>query len=303
LAGAVVGLDRSSIVALTGAAVAAGSFATNGHTRAGSNATLATLADLSHLWVTAVWAGGLVLLAVLLRARRAEADRTDTITIVGRFSDLATFAIVLVGVTGGFLAWDQVRSLDALTSTGYGRLLIAKVALVAWVALLGAYNHFRLVPALTRGKTAAALAQLWTTLRLEVLTLAVVVAITSVLVVVTPARTSAEGGVVERIVTLDEAGSLQITVAPARVGRNTIHLYLFDPDGRPADIADEVSLVLELPSAGLGPIARDAFRAGPAHFQLDTDDLAVAGTWTIDVQARVDRFTEVTGSAEVPIAP
>ena len=44
-------------------------------------------------------------------------------------------------------------------------------------------------------------------------------------------------------------------------------------------------------------------RAGPAHFQLDGDDLAVAGDWTIEVQARIDRFTEEAGTAEVPIAP
>ena len=127
-------------------------------------------------------------------------------------------------------------------------------------------------------------------------------AITSVLVVVTPARTAAEGGVVERVVELDEAGSVQITVAPAQAGFNQIHLYLFDPDGRPADIAEEVTLVMSLPAADLGPITASAFRAGPAHFQLDTEDLAVGGTWTMEVRARIDRFTEATGSTEIPIA-
>jgi hypothetical protein len=43
-------------------------------------------------------------------------------------------------------------------------------------------------------------------------------------------------------------------------------------------------------------------RAGPAHLQLDGDDLAVAGTWTIEVTARLDRFTEATGTLEVPVA-
>ena len=89
-----------------------------------------------------------MLLWQLLRARREEADRTDTVRVVGRFSTVATAAVVLVGVTGGVLSWLEVGSLDALTSTGYGQLLIAKVLLVAWIAALGAYNHFRLVPAL-----------------------------------------------------------------------------------------------------------------------------------------------------------
>ena len=91
-------------------------------------------------------------------------------------------------------------------------------------------------------------------------------------------------------------------MAPAQVGPNTIHLYLFDPDGRPADIAETITLELSLPVADLGPITREATRAGPAHFQLDTSDLAVAGDWTLEVHARVDRFTEATGTAEVPVA-
>jgi copper transport protein len=123
-----------------------------------------------------------------------------------------------------------------------------------------------------------------------------------VLVVVTPGRAGSEGGVVEEVVPLDDAGTVQVTVSPARAGTNQIHLYLFDPDGRPADIAESITLALSLPSAQLGPIEREAVRAGPAHFQLDGDDLAVGGTWTIEVQARLDRFTEATGTIEVPVA-
>jgi hypothetical protein len=59
---------------------------------------------------------------------------------------------------------------------------------------------------------------------------------------------------------------------------------------------------MSLPAADLGPITRETLRAGPAHFQLDGDDLAVAGTWTIEIQARIDRFTEEAGVTEVPIA-
>jgi copper transport protein len=299
----VVAIERVPWLALLGAAMAAGSFASSGHTRAGDHVALATASDLSHLWVVAAWGGGLTLLWRTLHARRGEADPTGTIELVGRFSVLATASVVLVGLTGAALGWTQVGTLDALTSTTYGRLLLAKVALVAWVAALGAYNHFRLVPALTRGKATAALSQLWTTVRLEVLVAGLAVALTSVLVVVTPADTAARPGVVERMVALGDAGSVQVTVAPARAGFNQIHLYLFDPDGRPAEIAESLELRLSLPEAAVGPIARDAVRAGPAHFQLDSDDLAVAGTWSLEVVARVERFTEATGATEIPIAP
>lgn len=304
LAVAVATVERQRVLALVGAVVAATSFATNGHTRAGSTSTLATMADATHLIVTATWGAGLVLLLVCLRQRRAAGpdEQAGTVALIGRVSTLATITVLAVGVSGVVLSWSEVRTLDAVTGSGYGRLLLVKVAVVGLIAGLGAYNHFRLVPALTRGKTTAALAQLWTTLRLEVLALAVVVGLTAVLVVVTPGRTSAEGGVVEEVVTLDDAGTVQITISPAKAGVNQIHLYLFDPDGRPAEIAETITLQLSLPAAQLGPLVREAVRAGPAHFQLDGDDLAVGGLWTIEIQARVDRFTEATATVEVQVA-
>ena len=170
------------------------------------------------------------------------------------------------------------------------------------VAALGAYNHLRLVPALTQGKATAALA---------------------------PALDDAPPGGARprrrgrrhRRARGGDAGAdrgrgrrggahrrarrRRLRAAhgrPGPAGFNQIHLYLFDPDGRPAEIAESVTLVLSLPSAELGPISREASAAGPAHLQLDGNDLAVAGTWTIEVRARIDRFTEATGTAEVPIA-
>ena len=124
------GSSRSTVLALAGAAVAAGSFATNGHTRAGSNATLATLADLSHLWVVAVWAGGLVLL--WQRAARPPRWRPTTAPTPSASSVASPTSQRSRSCSSGSPApcWRGTRCgrLDALTSTGYGRLLLAKVA-------------------------------------------------------------------------------------------------------------------------------------------------------------------------------
>jgi hypothetical protein len=168
---------------------------------------------------------------------------------VRRYSALATASVLAVGITGSVLAWSEIRSLDALTSTGYGQLFLVKLGAVALVAALGAYNHLRLVPALG-----------------------------------------------------EHVGSVQLVVAPARAGSNQIHLYTFDPDGRPVALADSLDLELELPAADLGPLARTATRAGPAHFQLNGGDLAVGGEWSITVRIRIDRFTEASGTVQIPIA-
>jgi copper transport protein len=297
-------VNRSRRLGVVGALVAATSFAATGHTRAGSTAAMSTLADGAHLVAAAVWGGGLLLLWWTLRARgrQDDADPVATATLVARFSDLATVSIVAVGVAGAALAWSQVRALDALTDTRYGLFLIAKLAAVLGLSVMGAYNHFRLVPAMRRGATTSALVLLRQTLRLEVAGLVAVLALTSVLVVTTPARDSLGGGVVERVVQLGDAGSVQVVVSPAATGRNDLHLYTYDPSGRTADIAESITVELALPVAQLGPIDRAATRAGPAHFQLVTDDFAVGGTWQVTIRARVDRFDEATGTVTIPIA-
>jgi copper transport protein len=220
-----------------------------------------------------------------------------------RFSSIATVGVVAAGVTGAFLGWNEVRSVHGLTSTTYGRLLLAQVAAGAVVAGLGADNHHRLLPAMQQGKANAALARMRSVARSEAVVLLAVVALTSVLVLKTPARTLEQGGPVEKIVQLSQGkGSVQLVVSPARAGFNQIHIYTFDPEGRPAELADTVELELSLPSADIGPLVRTATRAGPAHAQLDGSDLAVAGRWQITVRIRIDRFTEVTGSTEVQVA-
>jgi copper transport protein len=270
----------------------------------------ATVADAVHLLAAAAWGGGLVLLwlAVGARRRRGADEQPDAApddragALVTRFSRVATAAVATVALSGLVLTWSQVGSLSGLSTTGYGWLLLSKVSLVVAIGVLALYNHLRLVPALRQGKVAAALAQLRTTLRLEVLVLVPIVALTAVLVVVTPARSELDRGLVEETVALGDAGSVQITVSPARAGFNQIHLYLFDPDGRPAEIAESITVELSLPAAQIGPIAREATRAGPAHLQLDGSDLAVGGTWEVVLRARIDRFTEATGTVEIPVA-
>ena len=323
----VIGVRLDASIAGLGALVAAGSFAITGHNRASDVvAAAATISDAVHLWAAAAWFGGLVLLPVALRRVQATprdlgsasgALATDTgrdeglaealrlrqnREIVRRFSNLAAVAVVAVAMAGGMLAWIEVRSIDALTSTDYGALLIAKVGVVALAVGLAIYNNRILAPPIRDGR-GGRVPTLRKVATLEALLLAVVLGMTAILVQVTPARTADRDRVVEEVVALGDAGSVQVIVDPARAGQNVIHLYTLDPDGVPEDLAEEVSVSAELPSADLGPLRADARRAGPSHFQVDEDVFPAAGTWQLTVRARLDRFTEESATLDVPIAP
>ena len=286
-------------VILVAAAVAAGGFAITGHTATTDPRWLVSVTDAVHACAGAVWFGGLIGLAVVLRARRADPAGTGAASVVARFSGTAAIALVVVAAAGVTLSWTQVRSLDALTSTTYGRLLMTKVAIVAVVAAIGAWNRYRLVPAIESAPKAAT-SRLRRTVAAEALAIVVAVGLTAVLVQVTPARAALATPFSDTVPLGD--GTVNVVVDPAKVGPTSIHLYLLDASGRPFE-PESVTLDLSLESAGIGPLEREPFVAGPGHFQLDTNDLTIAGTWTIGVEARIDRFDQATAEVEVPIRP
>jgi copper transport protein len=299
LAVLVVGRDRR-IYAFVGAALACGGFAFSGHTRSTDAEALAVTADIAHVLAAGVWFGGLVLLAFTLRDRRVAGDSASGADVVSRFSQLAAITIVVLTAAGLALTWSEVRALHALTSTTYGWTLLAKVGVAALVGLVALYNRYRLVPAVQKAEAPRAWGLLGRTLRVEALGLVVVLAITAALVNVTPARSAAGiGEIFSGDIDLGDAGSVNVVVDPAQTGFNQIHLYFYDADGRPADIADEVVLNLSLPAADIGPIRREPVRAGPNHFQLDGNDLVTGGRWIIEVVAAISRFESASGEVEV----
>ena len=108
-------------------------------------------ADIFHLFAAAIWMGGLVSLVLLLSA--AGRDETDAgLSFAGaatrRFSAMGTVIVVVVFATGIVNAWILVGSWHALIVTGYGRLLILKLALFAIMLLIAAANRFWLAPRL-----------------------------------------------------------------------------------------------------------------------------------------------------------
>ncbi len=293
--------DRRRVPVAIGAALAAGSFALSGHTRSTEYEVLAVGAAIVHTLAAAAWFGGLVLLALTLAGRRDEPDHASSAGMVGRFSLLATVSVIAVGLAGAVLSWSEVRALSALTSTTYGWTLLAKVAVVLVVGLVGAHNRFRVVPAIQRSPAAPrAWSLLRRSVRLEALALVVAIALTAVLVNVTPARNEAGiGGIFSETVPLGDIGSVNVVVDPNQAGRNAVHLYFYDEDGRAADLTDDVTVSFSLPSSDIGPIAREPFRAGPTHFQVDGDELVTGGRWVIEVTATVSRFEAATAEVEV----
>lgn len=308
-------------IAGAGAAVAPLGFALTGHTRTMVPAWAGMVADLAHLAAAAIWLGGLVALIGILRRRRAAGDVIGSGEAVAGFSGLAAVALVGVAMSGAAMATIVVGGLGPLTSTTYGRLLMAKVALVALVAAAGGWNRLRLVPVLAPdpdGDDAPLIGDpRWQTLarilRVEVGVLLVVVAVTAALVNVTPARTasatsngsdsrgSAPRGPVEASAPLGD-GSVEVVISPGRAGTNQVDLRLLAGDGRPDDRYPEASVDFSLPALDVGPIEGQVERVGPGRFRVEDADLAIAGSWVVTVTVQPDRFSKLEAEVKVEVA-
>jgi copper transport protein len=88
---------------------------------------LQTGARLLHVLGVSVWIGGLVMLVCVVFPRRRV---DELVAVLPRFSALAASSVVVLTVGGLVLAVDLVGTTGALPSTGYGRMLLAKVAVV-----------------------------------------------------------------------------------------------------------------------------------------------------------------------------
>lgn len=162
---------------LVGALLVLGSFQFVGHTASATPVWAVRTSDAVHAIAAAVWVGGIVGLALLSHHGVHEGRRIAAV----RFSTAATYAVVAVGLAGLALAAVNLPTLDALWDTGYGQILVAKLALVGLLGAVGGYNHLRVVPAVTDGDDDA-LARLRHTVAAEAAMIVLVLALTALLV-------------------------------------------------------------------------------------------------------------------------
>jgi len=142
------------------------------------------LLDALHVLGGAAWLGTLLVMVAAGLAPLARLEPASRAGLVARlvtaFSPVALVAAGLAVVAGGFLGWRYLGGSPALlVGTDYGRALLFKLAALAGVAGLGAWNWRVLLPRLGTSPAADALGR---SARVEILLGLILLAITAVLV-------------------------------------------------------------------------------------------------------------------------
>jgi copper transport protein len=109
--------------------------------------SLAVFADWLHFMAVSAWVGGLfyfsAVLLLAIKSDKAGKSAYNLSLILPRFSLLATASLGIIGVTGVYMAWIHLQTLDSLFYTQYGINLIIKLSAALPMILLGAYHQVK----------------------------------------------------------------------------------------------------------------------------------------------------------------
>ncbi len=108
-------------------------YAASGHAESEDPRWLAMTSYAAHLAAMASWLGGLIYLLVAVLPRR-EPDELRRVLPV--FSRTAMACVVVLAVSGTYQAWLGISTVDAITGTRYGQLVLAKAGLFVAILVL-----------------------------------------------------------------------------------------------------------------------------------------------------------------------
>ena len=300
---------RHLVVVLALLALLALSPAFAGHANA-QDPTAILLPARPHVLAISVWVGGLVMLLFVLRG----AMRCSTSSAGGACSQASSCASRRspasasrsCSSTGIVQSFVYVRNLDNLLHTEYGQILLAKI-----LRLRRDAGRRGLQPPVQRsaaerdrsGRRDAGAGRRHApsgapgrgALRGRVL------GITGALAGFAPATATGKSGGPFAKTDMIGPAQIQLTVDPAQVGPNLMHLYLLDPEtGAQWDRAQEVRVKLVQPEKQI-ELDVTTRKGGPGHYVVDAALFSADGTWDVQITARVSEFDEYAKTIEVPI--
>jgi copper resistance protein D len=300
-------------IAALAAAAFTGALAWGGHALGGQGAEgiIHPIADVLHLIAAAAWVGALVPLALLLDAAGKNNALVVARAATLRFSTLGVISVGTLLATGIVNTWYLAGSVEALTGTLYGQLLLAKIAVFLVMVAIAAVNRQWLTPRLVQNESAAAqgaLRQLRRNATVEALAGAAVICIVAVLGTKPPGihvnmhRHPAYGALpsdASFVHIHTEDAMADVTVEPGRPGEAHATIRLWNGDFEPLT-ARALKLALTPPGGSQEP-AQAAEQDADGAWQIDHVQLSRPGNWTVTVDADINAKSHVTLAAPIVI--
>jgi copper transport protein len=257
------------------------------------------------LAAVAVWIGGLVPLVALLGAsyRRESPIQIPPLSeLVQRFSLLALVSVILLVVSGLYSALIEVRSVDALSATTYGGVVIAKAALLGVLIALGAVNLLLLTPRLSRPGSNAGGWLRWTT-RIELSLGMLVLIAAGVLTSLAPAFSALDAHKRLGFIADHSLGDvwIRLRVEPAKIGYDEFGVDVIDYRPNPDHIPLEVDFYFFMTNRNVGAVKTHGTTRDGVRFTVSGNYLTLAGNWRVQVIVKRSDLGDYIFVFDIPI--
>ncbi len=251
--------------------------------------------DMVHVVAATTWVGGIAyLLVASVHAIRSDdqSSRTALLQFATRFAPLAIFATTILVASGIVSSLMQVTIPEAL-NTPYGRVLVAKIILIAILIALAIRNN-RSVARSNRSSIAST-RSLRRYMTLELAVAFAVLLATAGLASVEPARLYAErkGVGTADYVNVNKTivgATIDVKLDPGETGTNNLTVDITD-DGAPFLSATDVRARVKYLDDDFGEYFVPLANESPGNWRLDDITIGVAGAYQLDVTVvRSDSF-------------
>lgn len=245
--------------------------------------TLAMASDLVHLLGGAVWVGGVVAFCFAM----VGTDSARGALLISRFSPLAMGSVALILATGTYASIRFVKTWDFLISETYGRLVLAKIALVLVLIAFGALHQRLMQKRLANaGSSPRAFRRL---LGVEAGVMALVVIAAGALATTSPPQEKVEVDPTPLVLELTNQTSLthvivQISPNPVTIGVQTIRVYLHPLTAAPVPNNTIVQLKVWPDGEREPETAFNPDKTGFGEWTTKAGHFTSPGTWHVKVQ-------------------
>lgn len=289
---------RARLLSLMALGTLGVALALSGHASTSAPTWLTRPAVAMHAIAIALWVGALWPLARALR------DPDTGARALATFSRHIPWVLVALVVSGSVLVYRQFDQPASLWTTAYGRVLLAKLALLVGLLGLAAVNRYRLTPRVMQRQEAAA-QTLRRVIGMELLVAVCVLGVAALWRFTPPPRalTVAPVAVSAPVVSahlLSAAATADLALVPdTQGGAAELQLYLSDAQLSLLR-AQEVAVVFSNTDSGVEPIRYDAvFRPDDGTWRVARVALPSLPRWRVRVEALISDFDRLVIDGEL----
>jgi copper transport protein len=286
------------------------------------------ITDFIHFSAVSLWVGGLVYLSYVFFPKLSQISSNNAVKVqqivaqpdamtlftLSRFSTAASISLGVIGITGLYLAWIHINSMEDLLYSDYGKVLIVKLSIALPVLLLGAYHQFwirRIFNKLSlvgSNKQAEeynkivndkALSSIKSTIKFEAI-LAIFILCAAAFLTVTPLPTYTNDGSNQNAPNLRSSSQNQfeqvlrnqgipmtLTISPFHIGFNNFTVSIPETSQNSSQISS-VFIEFKKSDGSLGPIIAKLQKINPSVYSIVGGYLSQPGQW--DMRITIQRM-------------